>query len=184
MAKMPKEMIDTQKATLDAVKSVQSTLFEGFEKLVDLNLKVVKASMEEMCEKAQESIEVKDAQEAISSASSLVQPTAEKAVAYSKNVYDIVSGVQAELAKLTEAQMSQGQKQVNEALSQMISNAPAGSESMMAVLKSMATQTNAAYENMTKAAKQAAQTAEKNIEAATSATLKAASDTAAAAKGR
>ena len=180
MAKLPKEVIDTQKASLDAFSAVQGALFTGFEKLVDLNLKVTKAALDEMCQKAQESVQVKDAQEAIAMSSGLVQPTAEKAVAYSKHVYDIVSGVQAELAKLTEGQLSQGQKQLNESIEQMMSNAPAGSESMMAVLKSMTTQTNAAYENLTKAAKQAAEAAEKNIQAATSATLKAASDVAAA----
>lgn len=179
MTKMPKEIVETQKANLETFKAVQNTLFEGFEKLVDLNMKVVKATMDELNEKTNETIAIKDPQEALSMSSALVQPTAEKAVAYSKHVYDIVSNVQTELAKLAETQLTQGQKQLQEAFEQAASNAPAGSESLMNVLKSMAAQTNAAYENVAKAAKQAAEATEKNIQAATSATLKAATDAAA-----
>jgi hypothetical protein len=35
---MPKEMMESQKAALNAMMSVQGSIFTGFEKLVDLNL--------------------------------------------------------------------------------------------------------------------------------------------------
>ncbi len=178
MTKMPKEMIESQKATVDAMMAVQGSLFNGFERLVDLNMKVIKATMDEMSEKTQEVMEVKDAQEAVALSSALVQPSAEKAMAYSKHVYDIVAGVQAELSKLVEGKISESQKHVTEAIEQMTRNAPNGSEGAVAMLKSSLAQANAAYESMTKAAKQAADVTEKNIHAATSATLKAASDAA------
>jgi hypothetical protein len=57
-------------------------------------------------------------------------------------------------------------------------NAPSGSEGTVAMLKSSMAQATAAYDSMTKAAKQAAEVAEKNLHAATSATFKAASDVA------
>jgi len=178
MTKMPKEIIDSQKATVDAFMAVQGTLFSGFEKLVDLNLKVIKATMDEVNEKAHEAMDVKDAQEAVAMSSSMVQPSAEKAMAYSKHVYDIVSGVQAELSKVVEGKIAENQKQVSETIDQMTRNAPSGSESAVAMLKSSMAQANAAYESMTKAAKQAADVTEKNLHAATAATMKAASDAA------
>jgi phasin family protein len=75
----------------------------------------MKATMDEVSQKTQEAMGVKDAQEAVAMSSSLVQPSAEKAVAYGKHVYDIVAGVQADLAKLTEGKMAESQKNLADA---------------------------------------------------------------------
>jgi phasin family protein len=182
MSAIPQHILASQKASLDNLVAIQNSFFEGFEKLVDLNLKVVKASLEEVAQKTHEVIELKDAQEAVAFASGLAQPNAEKALAYGKHIYDIVSGVQTDLTKLGEEQISQNQKQVADAIEQFSKNAPAGSESAVALLKSSLSTANSAYESVAKAAKQATKTAESNLAAATSATLKAASDVAEAAK--
>jgi phasin family protein len=178
MNQMPKEMMDNQKAAIDAMMAVQGSMFNGFEKLVDLNLKVMKATMDEVSQKAQQAMGVKDAQEAVAMSSSLVQPTAEKAVAYSKHVYDIIASVQADLAKMTEGQMADSQKSLADMVEQFSRNAPSGAEGTVAMLKSSLAQANAAYDSMTKAAKQAAEVAEKNLHAATNTAFKAATDVA------
>lgn len=181
MSAIPQQVFASQKASLDKFLAVQGTFFGGFEKLIDLNLKVLKATMDEVAQKSQEAIEVKDAQEALAFTSSLVQPNAEKALAYSKHVYDIVSGVQADLSKLTEEQIAQGQQQVSEAIDQFSKNAPTGSESAVALMKSSLATATSAYESVAKAAKQATEAAESNINAATDATFKAATEAAEAA---
>ena len=178
MNQLPKEMLESQKATLEAMMAFQGTVFGGFEKLVDLNLKVMKATMDEASQKTQEAMGIKDAQEAVAMTSGLIQPSADKAAAYSKHVYDIVSGVQADLAKLAEGKVAEGQKQLHAAVEQMTRNAPTGSEGTISMIKSSLAQATAAYDSMNKAAKQAAEVAEKNLNAATSATFKAASDAA------
>lgn len=178
MNQIPKEMLESQKATLDTMMAFQGTVFGGFEKLVDLNLKVMKATMDEASQKTQQAMGIKDPQDAVAMTSGLVQPTADKAAAYSKHVYDIVSGVQADLAKLTEGKVAESQKQLHAAVEQMSRNAPTGSEGTISMIKSSLAQATAAYENMSKAAKQAADVAEKNLNAATNATFKAASDAA------
>jgi phasin family protein len=182
MSAIPQHIFASQKASLDNLVAIQNSFFGGFEKLVDLNLKVIKASLEEAAQKSQQAIEVKDAQEAVSFTSSLAQPSAEKALAYSKHVYDIVAGVQADWSKLTEEQIAQGQKQVSEAIEQISKNAPTGSESAVALMKSSLATATSAYESVAKAAKQAGQTAESNINAAATATFKAAADAAEVAK--
>jgi phasin family protein len=178
MNQLPKEMLESQKATLEAMMAFQGTVFGGFEKLVDLNLKVMKATMDEASQKTQEAMGIKDAQDAVAMTSGLIQPSADKAAAYSKHVYDIVSGVQADLAKLAEGKVAEGQKQLHAAVEQMTRNAPTGSEGTISMIKSSLAQATAAYDSMNKAAKQAAEVAEKNLHAATSATFKAASDAA------
>jgi len=182
MSAISPQIYANQKASLDKFLAVQGTFFDGFEKLVDLNLKVIKASLEEVAQKSQEAIEVKDVQDAVAFTTNLVQPSAEKALAYSKHVYDIVSGVQTSLSQLTEEQIAQGQQQVSDAIDQFSKNAPSGSEGAVALMKSSLATATSAYESVSKAAKQASQTAESNISAATDATFKAAADSVEAAK--
>ncbi|AHG63134.1 TIGR01841 family phasin [Advenella mimigardefordensis] len=173
MSAIPQHIIDRQKSALNAAVAVQGSLFGGFEKLVDLNLKVIKATLGEVAEQTQQVAELKDPQEAAAYVSSLAQPNSEKAIAYTKHVYDIVSGVSNELIKLTEAQVAEGQQQVSEAIDQLAKNAPTGSESAVALMKSSLATVSTAYDSMNKAAKQAAEVAESNISAATNATIKA-----------
>lgn len=180
MSATPQNLLAGQKAIIDNFLAVQGTVFDGFEKLVDLNLKATRAALEDVAQKSQEAIELKDAQELLAFTSSLVRP--EQAVSYGKDFYEIVARIQGDLSKLTESQLSQGQQQVAEAVEQFARNAPTGSEGAVALLKStLATATNA-YESAAKAARQAASAAESNIAAATNATLKAAADVNKAAK--
>jgi len=181
MNAIPQQVLARQKAAVNSLVAAQTVVFGGFEKLVDLNMKVVKATLDEATARTQQSIEVKDAQEAVALASSLVQPGAEKVLAYSKHVFDIVSGVQAELTKLTETQVAEGRQQVSETVEQLVRNAPAGSEGAVSLLKSSLATANSAYDSLSKAAKQAAEVAETNLNAAANATFKAASDAAEAA---
>jgi len=178
MNAIPQQVIARQKAAVNSLVAAQTAVFGGLEKLVDLNMKVVKASLDEAAARTQQSVEIKDAQEAVALASSLVQPGAEKVLAYSKNVFDIVSGVQAELAKLTESQVAEGRQQLSDSVEQFVRNAPAGSEGAVSLLKSSLATANNAYDSLSKAAKQAAEVAETNLNAAANATFKAASDAA------
>ncbi len=178
MSAIPQQVFVNQKAAIDTLVAYQNTLFSGFEKLVDLNLKVVRASLEEAAQTSQQAADLKDGQDAAAFSASLVQPSAEKALAYSKHVYDIVAGVNTELAQLTEERIAAGQKSLNDAVDQLSKNAPAGSESAVALFKSSLATANSAYESMNKAAKQAAEVAETNLNVAANATFKAASDAA------
>ncbi len=174
MSAFPQQVLANQKASLEAFLALQNTVFAGFEKLVDLNLRVAKATLDEATQKAQEVIALEDPQQAIAFATSLAQPSAEKALAYGKNVYDIVSGVQVQVSKLTETKIAEGQKQLAEAIEQASKNAPAGSESAVAFVKSSLATATSAYDSLSKAAKQAAEVTEANIAKAATASFDAA----------
>lgn len=181
MSAIPEQVLARQQAAVNTLFAAQTALFGGFEKLVDLNVKVMRATLDELGQHANQGSAVKDPQEALAFASNALQPGAEKAMAYGKHVYDIVTGVQGQLTKLQEEQVAEHQQQAAELLEQFAKNAPAGSESTIAILKSSLATANGAYESLTKAAKQAADVAESNLNAATNATFKAASDAADAA---
>ena len=181
MSAIPQQVLARQKAAVNTFVAAQTAVFEGFEKLIDLNLKVVKATLDEVSQKSQQAADLKDAQEVSSFISASAQPSADKALAYSKHVYDIFAGVQAELSKLAETQITEGRQQVSAAVEQLTKNAPAGSESAVAMLKSSLATATSAYDSLAKAAKQAADVAESNLSAAANATFKAATDAAEAA---
>ena len=167
------QLLERQKEAIDTFISVQGSLFSGFEKLVDLNQKAIKSTIAEAADQTQQVAELKDPQEAVAFVTSLAQPSAEKAVAYTKNVYEIVSEVSNELLKLSESQVAQAQKNMAESIDQLAKNAPTGSESAVALLKSTLASANNAYDSINKAAKQAVEVAESNLAAAASATVKA-----------
>ncbi|MBK1782041.1 TIGR01841 family phasin [Advenella sp. WQ 585] len=173
MSAIPQQILDRQKSAVNTFVAVQGSIFGGFEKLVDLNLKVIKASLGEAAEQSQQVSALKDPQEAVAFVSAMAQPNAEKAVAYTKNVYDIFSNLSNELIKLTETQVAEGQQQIAESIDQLAKNAPTGSESAVALLKSSLATANTAYDSLNKAAKQAVEVAEGNLAAATNATIKA-----------
>lgn len=176
------QLLDRQKEAIDTFVSVQGSLFSGFEKLVDLNLKAIKGVIADAADQSQQVSQLKDPQEAASYAAAIAQPNADKAVAYSQDVYAIMNEVSKELIKLTEEQVAESQKKMEEALEQFAKNAPTGSESAIALLKSSFATASNAYDSINKAAKQAAEVAQNNLTAATNATLKATENATKAAK--
>ena len=182
MSAVPQQFLANQKATVDHFLAFQEAVFNGFEQLVDLNLKVARASLDEAVQKTHEALEVKDVQEAVNFTAGLVQPGTDKFAAYGKHVYDIISGLQSNLSKLSEEQFAQAQRQLDETIEQLAKNAPTGSEGAVALMKSSLATATSAFESASKVARQASNAAESNFAAAANATLKAASDAAEATK--
>ena len=168
------QLVATQKANLNTFFGLTTKAFEGVEKLVELNLQVAKTSLAEAAENTQAMLSVKDAQELMALQASLLQPTAEKAAAYMRYVYDILSGTSAEVTKAAEATMADGQRKMLSLVDTAVKNAPAGTESAVALVKSAVAAANNAYESAQKAAKQAGEVAEANFTAITNTAAKAA----------
>ena len=110
------------------------------------------------------------------------QPAAEKALAYGRTVYDIVSATQSEFTRAAEAHFEQQQRAVQSLVEAAAKNAPAGSESAVAAIKSVFNATNTAYETVNKAAKQAVELAESNFQAASKVATKVSAQAGRAAK--
>jgi phasin family protein len=161
------------KANLETLFGLTAKAFEGVEKLVELNMQVAKANLTEMAENTQAALAVKDAQELLALQASLLQPSAEKAAAYGRQVHDIVTATTADLTKATEGQFSDLQKTFTDSVDAALKSAPAGSENAVTLVKSAISAANNAYESVQKAAKQATEMAEANFSAVTSTAVKA-----------
>jgi phasin family protein len=176
------QMIAANKANVETLFGLTNKAFEGVEKLVELNLQVAKTALGEVAENTKAAMSVKDAQELVSLQASLLQPSAEKAAAYSRHIYDIFAATNAEVTKAAEAQLADAQKKFMTAVDTAVKNAPAGSENAVSLVKSAIAAANNAYESAHKAAKQAADIAEANFTAVTNTAVKAASTTKAKAR--
>lgn len=173
MMTTPEQLIEAQKSNLEALLKQSQGSFEKIEQAVELNLNAMKSYMEDSCEAIKAMASAKDIQELVSITSSFSQPLAEKAVSYSKDVYTLTSGLVSEASRKFEAQVSESNKKFVELFESATKNAPAGSESAVAMMKSAMTAANSAYESINKATKQATEIAEANVDAATKATFKA-----------
>jgi len=106
----------------------------------------------------------------------------ERAVAYSRGLFELTTQTQHEISKILESQFADANRNLTAALDNAARNAPAGSDAAVAAVKSAIAAANSAYDNMSKAAKQVAEIAEANVTAATSATMQAVGAAAAKAK--
>lgn len=168
------QLIAAQKANVETLFGLTSKAFEGVEKLVELNLQVARSALGEASDTARAAYSVKDAQELLALQASLLQPTAEKAAAYSRHIYDIAASTNAEVTKTVEAQVADAQKKFINLVDSASKNAPAGTENAVALVRSAVAAANNAFESVQKAAKQAADVAEANFQAVTSTAVKAA----------
>ncbi len=167
MFTLPEEFSAATKNHFEAQLAMITTLtnkaFESVEKIVDLNMNVVKASLEESTLAAQQLMAIKDPQELMALASSQKQPGTEKALAYGRHLASIASSTQAEFTKAAEAQIAETNRKVLALVDEVSKNAPAGSEQMVAMMKSALGNANAGYEQLTKSTKQAVEALEGNL---------------------
>ncbi|WP_180684083.1 phasin family protein [Tepidicella baoligensis] len=159
------QMVAAQKANIETLFGLTQKAFESVEKLMDLNLQVTKAALSESANNAQAILSAKDAQELIALQASLMEPLAEKAAAYSRQLYEIASGARDEFAKVAEAQGNEAQEKFMTVVDNIAKNAPAGTEPAVAMMKSAVTAATNAMETVQKAVKQATDVAESNFHA-------------------
>lgn len=159
--------IASQKASVQAFSGLSEKAFSSFEKLVQLNMSTAKAAISQSLESLQTLASAKDVQSVLALQSSLVQPLNESASAYSRSLYEIVSGASADLASTFESTHAESQKNVAALLEHSLKSAPAGSEAAVAAIRSAMTTGNQAVESAQKAAKQAVQLVESNVKPAT-----------------
>ncbi|HCY17213.1 MAG: Phasin (PHA-granule associated protein) [Curvibacter sp. GWA2_64_110] len=159
------QVMASHKANIDTLFGLTSKAFEGVEKLVELNMTASRAALADASGQAQSILSVKDAQELLALQSALFQPLAEKTVSYSRHLYDIASGTGAEFGKAFESQAADAQKKFVGLVDNAAKNAPAGSETAVAVMKSAVAAANNALESIQKSVKQATELAESNFNA-------------------
>ncbi len=163
----PEQFAAANKAAVDSLLSVANTALASAERIAALNLNTARAALEDTASGVKSVLGAKDPQQALAVQSSLAQPAVEKAVAYSRSVYEITSETQQELVKAVEAQFGDFQKSVAGLVELAAKSAPAGSEGAIAAIQSAIAAANSAFGNVNAAAKQFSDAAQANFSAVT-----------------
>jgi phasin family protein len=162
----PEQVASANKAGIEAVLGLASSQFAAFERLSALNFSAAKTAFEENLVRTKALLDAKDPQEYASLNAAASQPALEKAIAYSRSVYEVASQAQGELAKFVETQAAEFNKSLLGILDKVSKNAPAGSDMALAAVKSALAAAGTAYNSFNKVAKQATEIAEANFTAA------------------
>jgi phasin family protein len=168
----------SNQANYDVLTSLSTKAFAGFEQITALNLQVAKAGLVEASETGAAVLAAKDPQALFALQSELLQPAADKATAYGKQVYGIFTSLAADVEKLVGAQTTAAQSSFVALIEAAGKNAPEGSIDGVTLFKSALTTANQAFDSLQKAGREAASiataSAEANFAAVTSAPVKAA----------
>ena len=103
----PEQFASANKAGVEAILGLASTQFAALERLSALNFSAAKTAFEEGMGRAKALLNAKDAQEIFSLNAAASQPALEKAIAYSRSVYEVAAQTQGEMAKFVEARVAE-----------------------------------------------------------------------------
>jgi phasin family protein len=135
------------------------------QKFDQVNLLTAKSAFAQVVESAQAAIAVKDVQQLLALNKALVQAGMQAALGYSKNLYEIATEAQAQVAALVEESWAGYTKRAalwGDAVGQ---SAPAGSRTAVNALKSTVAASTAAIDQVTKATKEAVGLADASVRA-------------------
>ena len=164
----PEQVVATNKAGVETLIGLAHSQFAAFERLSALTFNATKAAFEDSVAHTKALLNAKDVQDLVNLNAAIAQPSIEKAIAYSRSVYDVAANSQGDLTKLVESQAGELNKSVVSLVDKVSKNAPAGSDVAVAAVKSALAAANSAYDSISKISKQATEMAESNFVAATS----------------
>lgn len=163
----PEQLAAAHKANIDTLFGLTRQALEGVEKLVELNLEATRAALRDAADNAQALLSAKDVQELLQRQAALIQPLAEKAIAYSRQLAEIAARTGGAFAQAAEDQAAQAQHKVQAVVENLSRNAPAGTEPAVQVLRNVVNAATTAMETVQQAVKQAAELTEQNFQRTT-----------------
>lgn len=168
MAVNLQQLAVSNQAAVESLLALANTALASAERVAALNLNAARDALSDSAAGAKNLMSAKDPQQALAAQSALVQPAVAKAVAYSKSMLEISTESQQQFAKTMENTFAGYQRQVAELIDQASRSAPAGSEQIIAGIKTAMEQANAAFDNLAQISRQFAAGAQATASAAMS----------------
>lgn len=163
----PEQVRAAAKTNLDAITEIATAQFNAVEKIANLQAVAIKSAFEDTIANVRALAGANGVQEYVKLQGSFAQPAYEKAIAYSKGVYEVATQTNAELAKIAERRVAEWNEGVVSFIDKALKNIPGASDAVVGAMKQAIAAGNTAYENLTKVTKQATEVAEANVAAAT-----------------
>jgi phasin family protein len=161
----PDQITALTQGNIDAAIGIARVNFATLEKLAALNFTAVKDAFEDGTGYAKTLAGATDPQALVNLHTRASEPALEKAVAYSRGVYEILSQANGEIGRLVEQRAGEVNRAAAAVIERMAKDAPAGSDVAVAAVKSTLAAATSAYASFTKAAKQATEMVEANFAA-------------------
>lgn len=162
----PEQVRAAAKTNLEAILELANAQFAAVEKIANLQTVAIKSAFEDTVANARALAGANDVQEFVKLQGSFAQPAYEKAIAYSKGVYEVATQANASFLKVAERRVAEWNEGVVSFLDQALKNIPGASDAVLPAIKQVIAAGNSAYENLSKATKQATEMAEANVAAA------------------
>jgi phasin family protein len=150
------------KASVDTLLGLAGQALHGVEQLVALNLQASKTSLAELAETSQAALSAKSPAELVTLGTVALQAAPQKALAYARQVKDIITAATAGQRTAVEAQVADVQAKFLEAVNGALKDAP-GSQNTLTLIKSAVAAAQNAYDGVNKASKQVAAAVEANV---------------------
>ena len=172
MKNTPEQFTQLGNAAMASAAKMSKVSMDSAEKLMVLQLEFAKASLADATKLAKVLASVKDVKDLASLRSDTAESAMEKLMGYSRQVYEVASDAQAEMAKLAEERMALFNQTLAEGVDHASKSAPAGSDVAVAAMKSTMAATTAAFDSFTKAARNLASYSDAGIKSASKPTRK------------
>lgn len=163
------QVTDFNKSAIEAMLGVAKLSFDTTERVFGLNLEIGKESFAEATKTAKALADVKDAHGLMDLRTKMTEMSVEKALDYSRTMYEVAANTQSQLSAMFEQHTSELNKNFAAAVEKAVKSAPVGSDVALAAVKSSVAASAAAMESMTKAAKQVTNFADAGVKATTEA---------------
>lgn len=171
MIKTNEQFVAANKAAIDSLLTYAQASLANVERLAALNLHTARAFFADSVATASALMSIKDPQELIALQRALAKPAVEKSIAYSRSVYEIFGDSTNGLSQIVESHTADLKKGFSAAVEQSLKNAPAGSETIVAAVKSALAQADSAYETLSQSSKQAKAMIENTVASANAAAI-------------
>jgi phasin family protein len=166
MFKPNEQFAAANQTAVNLLLTVANTSLASVERLAALNLNTARAILADSAANVGSLLSAKDPQSLLALQTKLAKPAIEQAVAYSRSVYEILSQSSTGLSDIVAGQTAELKKNFAATMDQSLKHAPAGSEAVVAAMRSGIAAAGTAYDNMTNAAKQATAQFEANVASA------------------
>ncbi|WP_334134456.1 phasin family protein [Tepidimonas sp.] len=163
----PEQLAAAQKANIEMLFGLTRQALDGVERLVELNLQATRAALRDAASETDALLSAKDAQELLQRQAALLQPLAEKALAYSRQLYDIAASTGTAFAQAAQNKLADTQHKVETVVENVARNAPAGTEAAVEAMRNAVQAAAVAMETVQKAMQQAGELAQSNIQTLT-----------------
>jgi len=171
----PEQFVSTQKANLGLAFALANKTFDGWQKLVELNLQTVKSSLADAQEKTLRALPLNSPHAAFALQTSLLEPLAEKIQVFNRQLHDLAAPAQAEWLAVASAQYEAHSRKLQSVLESVLNDAPCGSEAVAVALKSTLNSANTLHETLRNTVQQVIEVTSSHLEIATRSTASKAS---------